>query len=147
MLEACHTRYKEWYYKFFSTAQKSFTTLDHNYSLQIGHTDTTMKQRWGNNGICITISATVMYRHARPHENRRNTNSNTRWWALRHPGRTILLHCPSTAEVQKYLQPYWSYKDKTAIMDGISMRSRGIIVPALLQDKALKHLHLNHICT
>ena len=51
---------------------------------------------------------------------------------------------PSTkAEVQKQLQPCWLFKDEIAIFDGIAMKGKRIIVPALLQDSAMKHI--NHM--
>ena len=46
---------------------------------------------------------------------------------------------PSKAEAQKELKPYWSFRDDTAIIEGIGMKSRKIIVPASLQCKAMKH--------
>ena len=58
----------------------------------------------------------------------------------------ILHHWPSTKpEVQEDLQPYWSFRAKIAITDGIAMKSRRIIIPAALQDKALKQVLLNHM--
>ena len=50
----------------------------------------------------------------------------------------LVLHSwPSTeAEVQKDLQPYWSFRDKIAIIDGIAVKGRRIIIPAAPQYKA-----------
>ena len=53
----------------------------------------------------------------------------------------------TNAEVQKKPQPYWAFRDGIAIIDFIAMKSRGIIVPASLQNLALNQLHLNHMGT
>ena len=50
---------------------------------------------------------------------------------------------PAKVKVHKELQPYWSFRDEIAIFDGIAMKGRRISVPASLQDKAQKQLHLN----
>ena len=42
------------------------------------------------------------------------------------------------------MQPYWSFREGTAIIDCNAMKGRRII-PAVLQDKALKQLHPNHM--
>ena len=47
------------------------------------------------------------------------------------------------AEVQKDLQSYWSFRDEIEIMGNFVMKGRRIILLAVLQDKALKQLHLN----
>ena len=59
----------------------------------------------------------------------------------------LVLHSwPLTkVEVQQELQPNWSFRDEIAIIEGIVMKGRRIIVPAVLQDKVLKQLHLNHM--
>ena len=55
----------------------------------------------------------------------------------------VLSGWPSTkAGVQNEMQPYWPSMGEIAIIEGISMKGRRIIVPASLQDKALKQLHL-----
>ena len=41
--------------------------------------------------------------------------------------------------------PYWSYKDDLAVMDGIVMKGRCIIVPEVLKHQALDQLHVNHM--
>ena len=38
-------------------------------------------------------------------------------------------------EVQKDLQPYWSFRDGIAVIDGIAMKGKGVILPASLQNK------------
>ena len=54
----------------------------------------------------------------------------------------LVLHvCPSTkAEIHNELQPYWSFREEKAIIDGIAIKGRMIIIHALLQDKALRQL-------
>ena len=47
------------------------------------------------------------------------------------------------AEVWKDMQPYWSFRYEIAIIEGITMKGRRIIMPAVLQDKAQKLLNLN----
>ena len=47
-------------------------------------------------------------------------------------------------EVQKDLQPYWTFRDEIAIIDSIAVKGRRIIIPVVLQDKA-QQLHLNHM--
>ena len=42
------------------------------------------------------------------------------------------------AWVQRELQPYWAFREKIAIIDGIPIKGRRIIIPTTLQDKALK---------
>ena len=54
----------------------------------------------------------------------------------------ILCVWPSTK-----LQPYWSIRDEIAIIDGIAMKGRRIIIHAVLQDRVLKQLHLSHMGT
>ena len=58
----------------------------------------------------------------------------------------ILFGWASTkSEVQKNPQPYWSFRDEIAIRDGSAMKGR-IVISAVIQDKALNQLDLNHIC-
>ena len=49
------------------------------------------------------------------------------------------------AWVWKQLQPYWSLQEKIAIIDAITMKGKGKIVPASLQNKVLNQLPLNHM--
>ena len=59
----------------------------------------------------------------------------------------VLCSWPSTKhEVQKEQQLYWSFRDAVSIIDGITMKGSIIIIgPASLQDKSLKHGHLNYM--
>ena len=50
-------------------------------------------------------------------------------------------------EVQKELQPNWSFRDEIAIINGIAIKGGGIIMPTLLQVKAIKQIYINHMDT
>ena len=43
------------------------------------------------------------------------------------------------------LKPYWSYRDKLAIIDGVVLKGRCIIIPTSLKQKVLEQLHSNHM--
>ena len=45
------------------------------------------------------------------------------------------------------LRPYWSYRDKLAVRDGIILKGRGIIMPNSLRQQVLNQLHTNHMGT
>ena len=80
------------------------------------------------------------HRYTKLHDGRRNKNSNVKH--IRNAAEVILHSWPSAkAELQKDLQPYQSFRDEIATVDGTAMKST--ILPAAL-DKALKQLHLNH---
>ena len=65
------------------------------------------------------------------------------------------LHClksflfagwPSTKEeLHTDLKPYWSYRDKLAIIDGVMLKGRHIIIPTSLKQQVLDQLHTNHM--
>ena len=141
MLQAYHTGSKEYYYEPISTTHISYTGLDHNYSLQTGYT--TMKQ----------IQESIRHVHfhqcnsygwkTRLHHSRRNKDSNIRWWVTRHPGRTSTLWLAITKWGTEGTVSIL-VRDEIAIIDGTAMK-RIIIVPASLQDKVLKQLHVNHM--
>ena len=44
-----------------------------------------------------------------------------------------------------YKRPYWSYKDDLAVIDGIVMKGRCIIIPEVLKQQVLDQLHVNHM--
>ena len=50
-----------------------------------------------------------------------------------------------TAEVQRDLQPYWSFRDEIAIIGCIRMRGKRRIIPVSLCGKFLNQLHINHM--
>ena len=43
------------------------------------------------------------------------------------------------------LRPYWSYRHHFAVIDGVVMKGRWIIIPAELKQQVLDQLHLNHM--
>ena len=40
---------------------------------------------------------------------------------------------------------YWSYKDDLAVIDGVVMKGRHIIVPQEMKQQVLDELHVNHM--
>ena len=57
----------------------------------------------------------------------------------------IITGWPSTKELLHiYIRPYWSYKDDLAVIDGMVMKGRCIIIPEDLKQQALNQLHVNH---
>ena len=58
----------------------------------------------------------------------------------------IIAGWPSTKEdLHSDLRPYWSYRDDLAVIDGVVMKGRCIIIPAVLKQQVLDQLHLNHM--
>ena len=58
----------------------------------------------------------------------------------------IIAGWPSTKdEFHTDLKPYWSYRDKLAVIDGVILKSRHIIIPASLKQQVLDQLHANHM--
>ena len=51
----------------------------------------------------------------------------------------------STDELHVQLQPYWSYRDELAVIDGILLKGRHIIMPSSLREQVLSQLHINHM--
>ena len=43
------------------------------------------------------------------------------------------------------LQPYWSYRDELAVIDGIILKGRCIIMPNSVREQVLNQLHKNHM--
>ena len=59
---------------------------------------------------------------------------------------TIITGWPSTKDQLNIdIRPYWSYRDNQAVLDGIVIKGRGIIVPQELMKQVLDQLHLNHM--
>ena len=50
-------------------------------------------------------------------------------------------------EARKDMQPYCSSRDMIVNIASIAMKDRRKLIPATLQDKVLKQLHLNHMDT
>ena len=58
---------------------------------------------------------------------------------------TILQGWPNTfREINKNLQPYWSYRDELTIENGILMKSGRIIIPKVMQPEILQKIHYDH---
>ena len=51
----------------------------------------------------------------------------------------------SKDKVSKELKPHWSYRDKLAVIDGIVLKGRHIIIPNSLKQQVLNQLHINHM--
>ena len=43
------------------------------------------------------------------------------------------------------IRPYWSYRDDLAVIDGVIIKGRCIIIPQELKQWVLDQLHLNHM--
>ena len=43
------------------------------------------------------------------------------------------------------IRPYWSYKDNLAVIGGVVMEGRCILIPESLKQQALDQLHVNHM--
>ena len=58
----------------------------------------------------------------------------------------IILGWPdSRDELHMDLQPYWSYRDKLAVIDGVILKGKCIIISNSLKEQVLSQLHTNHM--
>ena len=58
----------------------------------------------------------------------------------------IITGWPSTKDkLHSNLRLHWSYRDDLAVIDGVVMRGRQIVVPAELKQQVLDQFHLNHM--
>ena len=48
-------------------------------------------------------------------------------------------------ELHADLKPYWSYRDELAVIDGIILKGRHIVIPNSLRQQVLGQLHTNHM--
>ena len=48
-------------------------------------------------------------------------------------------------QLDQDIRPYWSIKDDMAVIDGVNMKGRCIIIPKALKEQALDQLHVNHM--
>ena len=65
---------------------------------------------------------------------------------LQHLKNMIIRGWPSTKdELHGELRSYWSYTDVLAVIDGVIMKGRCIIIPAVLKQHMLDQLHLKHM--
>ena len=51
----------------------------------------------------------------------------------------------STDELHPDLQLYWSYRDELAVIDGIILKGKCIIIPSSLKEQVLSQLNTNHM--
>ena len=51
----------------------------------------------------------------------------------------------SKDEISEELKPYWSYRDELAVINGIVLKGRHIIIPNSLKQQVLDQLHMNHM--
>ena len=58
----------------------------------------------------------------------------------------IITGWPTTKD-QLYMniRPYQSYKDNLAVIDGVVIKDRCIIIPERLKQQVMDQLHVNHI--
>ena len=47
-------------------------------------------------------------------------------------------------QVQEDITPHWTFKDGIAIIDGVIMKGKNIVVPEVLEQQALQQLHINY---
>ena len=58
----------------------------------------------------------------------------------------IITGWPDTMdELHPDLQPYWSYRDELAVIDGIILKGKCSIIPISLKEQVLNQLHTNHM--
>ena len=80
---------------------------------------------------CITIDVAELCRHTSLHSSRRNKVATLEDEHLSALAELIHHDFPSMkTEMQKELQPYWSFRDEIAIIGGITIKGRIIIIPA-----------------
>ena len=48
-------------------------------------------------------------------------------------------------ELHADMQPYWSYRDELAVIDGIILKGKCIIIPNSLKELVLNQLHTDHM--
>ena len=51
----------------------------------------------------------------------------------------------SKDEISEELNLYWSYRDELAVIDGVILKGRCIIIPNSLRQQGLDQLHINHM--
>ena len=58
----------------------------------------------------------------------------------------IIAGWPDTKdELHVNLKPYWSCRDELAVIDGVILKGRHIIIPTSLRQQILEQLHINHM--
>ena len=51
----------------------------------------------------------------------------------------------SKEEISEELKLHWSYRDELAVINGIMLKGRCIIIPNSLRQQVLNQLHINHM--
>ena len=51
----------------------------------------------------------------------------------------------SKDQLHQDIRPYWSFRDNMAVIDGVIMNGRHIIIPEVLKPQVLDQLHINHM--
>ena len=51
----------------------------------------------------------------------------------------------SRDQLHQDIRPCWSFRNNMALIDGVIMKGRHIIIPKVLQQQALDQLHINHM--
>ena len=45
----------------------------------------------------------------------------------------------------KDMRTYWTFRDDMAVIDGVIMKGRRIVIPEAFPEQALQQLHINHM--
>ena len=57
----------------------------------------------------------------------------------------IIAGWPNTKdELHTDIRPYWPYRDELAVIDGIILKGRCIVIPNILRQQVLTQLHTRH---
>ena len=65
---------------------------------------------------------------------------------LQHLKSFIIAGWPDTKdELHADLRPYWLYRDELAVIDGVILKGRHIVIPNSLRQQVLGQLHTNHM--
>ena len=105
------------------------------------------RQRWthlrhGHKGGCHT----KCNRHPRVHNHITGSTGNGTGWTSPMSKNIIITGWLSTKDqLHIDIRPYWSYRDNLAVIEGVVIKGRCIIVPWDLQQQVLDQLHLNHM--
>ena len=73
-------------------------------------------------------------------------------WATTQDGHLQQLKCfiiagspESKDQLHQDIRPYWSFRDDMAVIDGVIMEGRCIVIPEVLKPQVLDQLHINHM--
>ena len=51
----------------------------------------------------------------------------------------------SKEQVHQDIREYWSFRNDLAVIDGVIMKGRHVVIPEALKKQTLDQLHINHI--